>query len=209
VEGGLVPEAASHRDANIFPAPSPSASGLTFATAWQYSADTYTNGNVKGPEFLDLDTFSPPTRTIASGEINGVVIAAGDALVVTGSANGTTIDVGGLEEVAGSDNNAIILDGGEQLIANGGVATGAIAYDPGNQFVGSGGLASGTILSGGDQAVYGTAVGTVIESGGLEEVFSGGTTSSTIVSGGTLELQSSAVVSGLIRAEAQRYFLVK
>ena len=67
-----------------------------------------------------------------------------------------------------------------------------------------GGLAISTLLSGGEQGVYGTAIGTVINSGGLEEVFSGGTTGDTTISGGTLELQSGAVVSGSIIFEGSR-----
>jgi hypothetical protein len=62
----------SNSNANIFPASPPSLSGVTFATGWQYSGDTYTNNNVDGPVYLDLDTFSPAAQTVALQNTPGI-----------------------------------------------------------------------------------------------------------------------------------------
>ena len=119
-EGRPTLTAHSNSNANIFPASPPSLSGVTFATGWQYSGDTYTNNNVDGPVYLDLDTFSPAAQTVAlQNNVSNVTVAAGNTLIVAGSPDGTTISPAGLEEVTGSDNQASIEDGGEQLISEG------------------------------------------------------------------------------------------
>jgi autotransporter passenger strand-loop-strand repeat protein len=171
----------------ILPTPAPSKSGYAAATGWQYVINTYSFSPNVSLNKADLDSFTTrgtaiavvPHQPIANKTVND-----GQFLDVASdvAANNTLINAGGIEKVYGPDVAAQINDGGYQYVW--GTAAGAIAYDPGVQVVAPDGLATGTILSGGEQDVFGSAVGTTVSVGVLT-VESGGIVNGAVLSGGT------------------------
>ena len=171
----------------ILPMPNPSKSGYAAAVGWQYLINTYSFLPNVGLSKADLDSFTSRGIAIAvvpHQPIANMTVDDGQFLDVPSdvAANNTLINAGGIENVYGSDIAAQITDGGYQYVW--GTATGAIAYDPGVQIIAPGAFATGTVLSGGEQDVFGCASGTVV-SAGLLVIESGGTADGAILSGGT------------------------
>jgi autotransporter passenger strand-loop-strand repeat protein len=177
----------------ILPAPALSLSGYgTAVQAWQYLINTYSFTPVAALNNADLDSFAQAGTVLLVANqtpIVNVTVNNGSSLTVPSdtTAIGTTINDGGVESVNGSDFGTTIYDGGYQYVLAGGTTAETLVLDPGVQVIGGQGTADGSILSGGEQDVYGTASNTDIESGGLQIVESGGTATGTVISGGGSE----------------------
>ncbi len=170
-------------------------------------------------------TVTVPAGVTSSGEIvisGGMLkVDSGGAIVGTidtqagltfisagGTATGTTVQDNGFnpnsglasggQAVEGVAISTLVASGGFELVAEGGVTSGALVLKGGGEllglFAGAGtGLAVGMTVDGGTAFVQagGTASGTTVTNGGVLTVFSGGTDShASVESGGTVNVSS-------------------
>ncbi|HZZ90518.1 MAG TPA: hypothetical protein VFE13_19480 [Caulobacteraceae bacterium] len=161
------------------------------------------------------------------GAVSGAIASSGDLMVQAGGkASGDVIGEGGFEVIdwlndtsgmttGGVARHETILSGGAMQISAGGATFDTTVSAGAVETVYASGRAIRTLLSGGDEFVYGLASktmveagarqiirgggfasGSVIESGGRAVVSSGGAAQGITVSGGTLIVSSGGVLSG-------------
>ena len=109
------------------------------------------------------------TQIDAGHTSSGLVLSAGDDLLVSGTAIGTIVNSGGLEDVYGTASGSQVSSGGTELVESSGTAAGTTVSRGGIEIVSSGSTASDTTIENGGYLVVlpgGTVNGTIRQPGG-------------------------------------------